>query len=86
MAADTQQDMLHWLARDYTQADLTAVDRAILDYVSKLTRTPAAISAADVDTLRTHGLTDRAVHDVCVIAAYFAFVNRIADGLGVELE
>ena len=86
VAADAQQELLHWLAHDYTQADLTAADRAILDYVSKLTRTPAAISAADVDALRTHGLTDRAVHDVCVIAAYFAFVNRIADGLGVELE
>ncbi len=29
---------------------------------------------------------DRAIHDACAIVAYFAFVNRIADGLGVELE
>jgi alkylhydroperoxidase family enzyme len=32
------------------------------------------------------GFDDRAIHDICAITAYYAFVNRIADGLGVELE
>jgi len=40
----------------------------------------------DVDRLRTHNFDDRAIHDICAITAYFAFVNRIADGLGVEVE
>jgi len=39
-----------------------------------------------VDQLRAAGFDDRAVHDICVITAYYAFVNRIADGLGVEME
>jgi len=39
-----------------------------------------------VDNLRAAGFGDAAIHDICTIAAYFAFVNRIADGLGVELE
>ena len=58
----------------------------MLDYVTKLTRTPGDMSAEDVDSLRRQGFDDRAIHDICAITAYFAFVNRIADGLGVELE
>ena len=40
----------------------------------------------DVDRLRAVGLSDRDVLEVCEVAAYYAYVNRIADGLGVELE
>ncbi|MDH3591427.1 MAG: hypothetical protein OER88_06090 [Planctomycetota bacterium] len=58
----------------------------MLDYALKLTRTPEAMTSDDIAALRTHGFDDRAVHDICSITAYFAFVNRIADGLGVELE
>ena len=36
--------------------------------------------------LRGAGFDDRGIHDICAVTAYFAFVNRIADGLGVELE
>ena len=58
----------------------------MLDYVVKLTRSPGAMTEADIDSLRTQGFDDRAIHDICAIAAYYAFVNRMADGLGVELE
>lgn len=62
------------------------MDRAMLAYAVKLTKTPGAMAKEDVATLRSHGLDDRAIHDICSITAYFAFVNRLADGLGVELE
>lgn len=58
----------------------------MLAYALKLTHTPTAMTAEDVTILRGHGLDDRAIHDLCAITGYFAFVNRIADGLGVELE
>lgn len=58
----------------------------MLDYAVKLTRSPSDIGAGDVGALRDAGFDDRAIHDICAITAYFAFVNRIADGLGVELE
>lgn len=74
------------LKADYRTASLTAADRAMLDYASCLTRTPWAVTAAAVDTLRAAGFDDRGIHDICAITAYYAFVNRIADGLGVELE
>ena len=58
----------------------------MLDYASKLTLAPADVTRADVDRLRDHGFSDAAVLDICQVAAYFAYANRIADGLGVELE
>ena len=41
---------------------------------------------ADVERLRDAGLRDAEILDVCQITAYYAYVNRLADGLGVELE
>lgn len=58
----------------------------MLVYVDTLTRTPAAIRAEDVETLRSAGFSDAAILDICQVAAYYAYVNRLADGLGVELE
>lgn len=39
-----------------------------------------------MEPLRAQGLSDSALHDAATIVAYFNFVNRIASGLGVELE
>lgn len=58
----------------------------MLDYAAKLTQTPRSVSMDDAERLRHAGFDDRGIHDICSIAAYFAYVNRIADGLGVELE
>ena len=86
MDASAQRQLLDDLQKDAARADVTSADRAMLAYAVKLTETPAAIVPADVDALREQGFDDRAIHDICAITAYFAFVNRIADGLGVELE
>ena len=74
------------LEEDYTQAPLGPADRAMLDYVAKLTRTPAAVTADDTRALREAGFDDRSILDIVQITAYFAFVTRLADGLGVQLE
>lgn len=58
----------------------------MLDYVAKLTLTPAEMRKEDVDALRGHGFGDRDILDIAMMAALFAYFNRIADGLGVELE
>ena len=70
-------------AHDYRAADLPPPVRALCDYAVKLTRTPAAMSAADVDELRRHGWDDEAIHDAIQVIAYFNYINRIADALGV---
>ncbi|MGI9518476.1 MAG: hypothetical protein ACR2NP_15580 [Pirellulaceae bacterium] len=81
--ADT---LIEQLLTDYRQASVNDVDRAMLDYAAKLTQGPSLINANEIQALRDQGLDDRAIHDLCAIVAYFAFANRIADGLGIELE
>lgn len=79
-------DLVQALRRDYRQADLSARERALLDYAAKLTLTPAAMVESDLEPLRAAGLSDEAILDANVTVAYYAYVNRIADGLGVALE
>jgi uncharacterized peroxidase-related enzyme len=86
MSVEQRDALVEGLKTDPLSAPVDGTDRAILEYSLKLTRTPDRMQRADVDALRQAGLDDRAIHDVCAIAAYYAFVNRIADGLGVEME
>ncbi len=58
----------------------------MLDYAVKLTVTPWAVKKADIEALRGAGFGDSAILDICQIVGYYNFVNRLADGLGVELE
>jgi alkylhydroperoxidase family enzyme len=58
----------------------------MLAFCEHLSRTPPETGPAEIDALRAQGFDDRAILDICQIAAYFAFVNRLAEGLGVELE
>lgn len=55
-------------------------------YALKLTLTPWEMQEGDVVALRTAGLSDRDIVDLNQVVAYFNYVNRVADGLGVELE
>jgi uncharacterized peroxidase-related enzyme len=83
----TRDDRLvETLATDYRQANISAADRAMLDYTVKLTLTPATITQSDIEALRNAGFSEAAILDICQVTAYYAFVNRLADGLGVELE
>ena len=56
------------------------------EYVEKLTLRPWQMVEADVVALREAGFSDSAILDINQVTGYYAFVNRLADGLGVELE
>ncbi len=58
----------------------------MLSYADKLTRTPWQMTIEDVNGLKTAGFTERDILDINQITGYFAYVNRLADGLGVPLE
>ncbi len=58
----------------------------MLDYAVKLTRDPGGMTSADTDALRAAGFGDHAILDLCQVTSYYNYVNRLADGLGVELE
>lgn len=71
---------------DWRTAPLAPPEAALCAYADKLTRTPAAMSAADVAALRAAGFDDAGVHDAAQVIGYFNYINRIADGLGIALE
>lgn len=72
--------------RDPLSAQLEPPDRALLQFAVRLTREPWSVNQPMIEDLRRLGFDDRAIHDACQVVAYFAYVNRVADGLGVELE
>jgi len=59
---------------------------SLVAYALKLTAAPDTVVANDLEALRAAGLDDRAVVDANQVVSYFNYVNRTADGLGVELE
>ncbi len=79
-------DLLERIESDWRSAPLEPRRRAMLVYAEKLTRSPGAVTRADVEALREVGFGDRDVLEIAEVTAYYAYVNRIAEGLGVELE
>ena len=67
-------------------AGLSQADVAMLHYARNLTVDASSIDENDITGLRGLGFSDRAILEINLVAAYMNFVNRIAQGLGVELE
>ena len=66
-------------------ADLDPQTRGILDYSAKLTRDPVGMEESDVQHLRDLGLSDEEILSTVGITCLFNFMNRLADGLGVDI-
>jgi uncharacterized peroxidase-related enzyme len=73
-------------AHDYRQAALEPRLRALCDFAMKLTREPGSMTADDADELRAHGLSDAGVHDAIQVVAFFNYINRVAEAVGIEDE
>ncbi len=72
--------------RDYRSAGLEPRVVALLDWAVKLTVKPSTCSEGDITALRDQGWTDEDISAACMVAGYFNFINRVAEGLGVEGE
>ena len=71
---------------EYPRAAVNPAERVLLDYAVKLTREPWSVTPEDIMKLRGAGWSDAAILDLNLVVSYYNFVNRVADGLGVELE
>lgn len=74
------------LEKDYTTAPISPQDRVMLDYVVKVTKDATKVSKDDMDKLRSAGFDDRGILQITLIAAWFNYINRVADALGVGRE
>ena len=71
---------------DYREAELSASDRALCDYAVRLTLTPGEMTESHLNELREHGFDDDQLTIAAQVIGYFNYINRIADGLGVDPE
>ncbi len=76
-------ELVEALKHDWRTAPLEERERVMLEYVEKLTTNPVAIWRDDVEALRTVGFDDTAILQITLIAAFFNYINRVADALGV---
>jgi len=65
------------------EAELSPAERALLDYVAKVTEAAYRTTGEDVQALRDHGWTEPQIAEAVYIAAMFAFFNRVADAFGI---
>ena len=82
----SNSELLESVKKDYKTANISKADKIMLRYAEKLTLTPGQMVENDVLMLRKVGFSDVDILDINQIVAYYAYVNRTADGLGVKLE
>ena len=78
--------MVDRFADDWRTAGLDDATEALLEYAEKLTEAPATAAGGDIAVLRSHGFDDAAISSAVQVIAYFNYINRIAEGLGVPVE
>jgi uncharacterized peroxidase-related enzyme len=76
-------ELVEALEADYTKAPISEAERAMLDYVVQMTRDATRIGPQHHARLREVGFDDRAILQMTLIAAWFNYINRVADALGV---
>jgi uncharacterized peroxidase-related enzyme len=80
------EKMVRALRDDYQSAPISEADRVMLDYVVKLTKDATQCSPRDHAALREVGFDDKGILQITLIAAWFNYINRVADALGVGRE
>jgi uncharacterized peroxidase-related enzyme len=75
--------MVEALRKDFRTAPISEQDKAMLEYVVKLTRDATQCSPADHTKLRAVGFDDKGILQITLIASWFNYINRVADALGV---
>jgi len=71
------------LKYDYDNAPLNLQDRAMLDFAIQLTKDATAITSEFHERLRAVGFDDKGILQITLIASWFNYINRVADGLGI---
>jgi uncharacterized peroxidase-related enzyme len=71
------------LRKDFRTAPITEQDRTMLEHVVKLTKDATKCGRADIQKLRDAGFDDRGILQITLIAAWFNYINKVADALGV---
>ncbi len=81
--ATLDDELADAILRDYKTAPISPKEMAMLDYAAQLTEDATKITPQTHETLRSFGFDDTAILQVTLIAAWFNYINRVADSLGI---
>ena len=76
-------EMVQALQKDFRTAPISEQNKVMLEYVVKVTRDATQCSPEDHEKLRAVGFDDRGILQITLITAWFNYINRVADALGV---
>ena len=71
------------IREDHRTAPVSAAEHVMLDYIDRMTRDAVQLGAEDITRLRESGFDDTAILQMTLIGAWFNYINRVADALGV---
>ena len=80
------QKLVDEIAKDWTTSSISSVQMAMCEFAKKLTENPNKVNKKDIELLRSYNLSDKDISQIVQIIAYFNYINRVADGLGLEPE
>lgn len=86
MGEEEADRLVHRIVAGWREAPLSPADRALCAYAARLTAKGTDMTETDLGRLRGEGLSDRAIHDAVQVIAFFNYITRVADGLGVQPE
>lgn len=84
MARDAE--LAEQVKQDFRTSKLEAQHRALCEWAEKLTLTPAKCTREDIEALKKALWTEEQIVSAAQIIGYFNHLNRLADGLGIDLE
>jgi uncharacterized peroxidase-related enzyme len=79
-------DLAQRIEEDFESAGLSEKRLAMLRYALKLTKSPGSVAPSDVEEMRQVGFNDTDILHIAEVIGYYAYANRIAEGLGIPLE
>lgn len=71
------------LVMNYRSAKLSPRERAMLDFATKLTETPAKVQEEDRQALRDAGFSDRDIWDIVSATGFYNMTNRMSTGVSM---
>ena len=71
------------IREDHRTAPVSPAEHAMLDYIDRMTKDAVQLGPEDLATLREHGFNDKAILQMTLIGAWFNYINRVADALGI---
>ena len=80
------KELVDEIAKNWKDSSLSEQQKAICYLAEKLTKSPGKINVDDINKIKNFGYNDKEISEIVQIISYFNYINRVADGLGLDPE